>query len=72
MNSFATSDDTRAALTKYPDLKAEEFIQNKVPKVEAATLQPAEWPAAPAQVCPLDRGSVRTLHITVGVGHGFP
>jgi len=48
MNSFSTSDDTKAALAAGPHaaLLAEphlELLQNKSPKVEAATLAPAAW-----------------------------
>uniref|UniRef100_A0A7S2D9Z4 UTP--glucose-1-phosphate uridylyltransferase n=1 Tax=Haptolina brevifila TaxID=156173 RepID=A0A7S2D9Z4_9EUKA len=49
MNSFSTSDDTLAALKKYKDLTTAslglEFQQNKAPKVTAADLSPADWPA---------------------------
>mgnify|MGYP000206089366 FL=1 len=45
MNSFSTSEDTMAFLgSKYPDLSREEgleMMQNKVPKLDATTLQPA-------------------------------
>lgn len=46
MNSFSTSEDTRAALAKYPELGdfAEiELLQNKTPKVDAKTLRPVVW-----------------------------
>jgi UDP-N-acetylglucosamine pyrophosphorylase len=46
MNSFATSADTLAAFSKYPDLGTGadlEFVQNKAPKVTAADLSPATW-----------------------------
>ena len=45
MNSFSTSADTMSFLgAKYPDLAREdglEMLQNKVPKLDAETLQPA-------------------------------
>ena len=45
MNSFSTSEDTLAFFEeKYPELRAEEgleMIQNKVPKLDASTLEPA-------------------------------
>jgi UTP--glucose-1-phosphate uridylyltransferase len=48
MNSFSTSDDTKAFLSsKHADLLEEadiELLQNKSPKVDAATLQPASYP----------------------------
>jgi len=46
MNSFSTSDDTLAALSKYPELGTGsdlEFVQNKAPKVTASDLSPADW-----------------------------
>jgi UTP--glucose-1-phosphate uridylyltransferase len=48
MNSFSTSDDTRAFLAKHPELgdaDSIELLQNKTPKIDAATMQPVEWPA---------------------------
>merc|ERR1712048_475080 len=48
MNSFSTSDDTKAALDKYDHLaKGDdlEFVQNKAPKVTAADKTPADWPS---------------------------
>jgi UTP--glucose-1-phosphate uridylyltransferase len=47
MNSFATSEASMAALEPYGS--AREFLQNKVPKLEAETLEPASWPADPAK-----------------------
>jgi len=44
MNSFSTSEDTKAAFAKYPGLGTGsdlEFVQNKAPKVTAADLSPA-------------------------------
>jgi len=46
MNSFSTSADTLAFLSKYPDLGTGddlEFVQNKAPKVTEADLTPATW-----------------------------
>lgn len=46
MNSFSTSEDTKAFLSKdHADLLAEnvELLQNKSPKVDKATLKPAAW-----------------------------
>ena len=52
MNSFATSADTLEHLSKYPSLAAKglplEFQQNKAPKVTAADMSPASWPASPS------------------------
>jgi len=48
MNSFATSEPSMAALARYEGL-AREFLQNKVPKLDAETLEPVSWPADPAK-----------------------
>lgn len=48
MNSFSTSDDTRAFLAKHPELGSPddiELLQNKTPKIAVSTLEPVEWPA---------------------------
>jgi UDP-N-acetylglucosamine pyrophosphorylase len=62
MNSFATSADTLAALSKYPDLGTGadlEFVQNKAPKVTAADLSPATWAADPShEWCPPGHGDL--------------
>jgi hypothetical protein len=51
MNSFSTSEDTKAHLSgTHPDLVAEEgweLLQNKSPKVDAATLEPASYAGQP-------------------------
>merc|ERR1719265_339565 len=47
MNSFSTSADTLAALSKYDGLSKGddlEFVQNKAPKVTASDMTPASWP----------------------------
>lgn len=47
MNSFATHEDTLAALAAYDDFAQEipfGFLQHKVPKVCKETLKPARWP----------------------------
>jgi UTP--glucose-1-phosphate uridylyltransferase len=51
MNSFSTSSDTVAALSNYPQLgdpKRLELMQNKVPKIEAKSLAPIDWPPNPS------------------------
>ena len=69
MNSFSTSDDTLAFLKKYPELSKDpnlELMQNKVPKVDAATMEPAEWPQSPSKEwCP--PGKPAMLHKTLPV-----
>jgi UTP--glucose-1-phosphate uridylyltransferase len=51
MNSFATRDDTVAALGRYPELALDElpldFLQGKVPKLLADGYEPASWPDDP-------------------------
>ena len=50
MNSFATRDDSLAALGRYPELEADlplDFAQGKVPKLRADDLEPVSWPADP-------------------------
>eukprot|EP01010_Urceolus_cornutus_P003428 NODE_480_length_1621_cov_247.877226_g364_i0.p1 GENE.NODE_480_length_1621_cov_247.877226_g364_i0~~NODE_480_length_1621_cov_247.877226_g364_i0.p1 ORF type:complete len:464 (+),score=144.59 NODE_480_length_1621_cov_247.877226_g364_i0:84-1475(+) len=62
MNSFSTSDDTKAFLTKYPDLVADpdfELLQNKAPKVDAESLKPASWTEKPdCEWCPPGHGDL--------------
>jgi len=62
MNSFATSQDTLDALSKYPTLgtgKDLEFVQNKAPKVAADGFAPASWPADPDhEWCPPGHGDL--------------
>ncbi|KAJ8611401.1 hypothetical protein CTAYLR_006508 [Chrysophaeum taylorii] len=60
MNSFATSADTMAFFAaKYPALRVEEFVQNKVPKIDTETLVPALWPAKPSvEWCPPGHGDL--------------
>jgi UTP--glucose-1-phosphate uridylyltransferase len=47
MNSFATRDDTLAALERYPELPVDglplDFVQGKVPKLLADGFEPVEW-----------------------------
>jgi UDP-N-acetylglucosamine pyrophosphorylase len=69
MNSFSTSADTLAWLAKYPalgDPASLELLQNKIPKIEAATLSPASWPKNPAlEWCPPGHGD---LYAVLGAG----
>jgi UTP--glucose-1-phosphate uridylyltransferase len=62
MNSFSTSDDTRAHLARYPELGDPgdlELLQNKVPKIAVDTLLPVEWPADPdLEWCPPGHGDL--------------
>lgn len=62
MNSFSTSEDTRAHLARYPELGDPgelELLQNKVPKIAADTLTPIAWPADPDfEWCPPGHGDL--------------
>jgi UTP--glucose-1-phosphate uridylyltransferase len=65
MNSFATRDDTLAALEAYPELPVGDlpldFLQGKVPKLRADDLSPVSWPADPSlEWAPPGHGDVYT------------
>ena len=52
MNSFATRDDSLAALRRHDGVEADvplDFVQNRVPKIRADDLLPVEWPRNPDQ-----------------------
>lgn len=71
MNSFRTREDSRAALAAYPDLSGGlpgDFLQNKVPKVNAEGLGPAEWPRDPThEWCPPGHGDLYVALQTSGL-----
>lgn len=80
MNSFSTSADTLAALSKYPDLGTGpdlEFVQNKAPKITKDDLSPASWPAnADHEWCPPGHGDLYPAMLGSGaldalLGKGF-
>lgn len=64
MNSFSTSDDTLGHLAEHapPGLSEAsevELMQNQVPKIDAKTLAPVEWPENPAlEWCPPGHGDL--------------
>ena len=62
MDSFSTQADTLAYLQKYPELAIDgelDFLQSKVPRLDAKTLLPAAWPAAPEmEWCPPGHGDL--------------
>jgi UTP--glucose-1-phosphate uridylyltransferase len=65
MNSFATRDDTLAALERYPDLAVDglplDFLQGMVPKLLEDGYEPVSWPADPAlEWAPPGHGDVYT------------
>jgi UDP-N-acetylglucosamine pyrophosphorylase len=62
MNSFSTSQDTRAFLSKHPELGSAdsiELLQNKTPKIAISTLGPASSPTNPEnEWCPPGHGDL--------------
>lgn len=64
MNSFSTSEETLAHLGRYAaegfsEASEVELLQNQIPKIDAATLQPVEWPGDPAfEWCPPGHGDL--------------
>ena len=62
MDSFSTSADTLGYLARYPDLSPDgllDFLQNKVPKLRADTLEPVAWPENPdLEWCPPGHGDL--------------
>src|SRR5688572_29298647 len=81
MNSFATRDDTLAALERYPELALDglplDFVQGKVPKLLADGFEPVEWEADPSlEWAPPGHGDVFTSLATSGtldtlLEHGY-
>jgi UTP--glucose-1-phosphate uridylyltransferase len=71
MNSFATREDSLAALERHPGLSADlpaDFLQSKEPKVLAADLMPASWRANPElEWCPPGHGDLFVALQTSGV-----
>jgi len=71
MNSFSTSDDTLEFFrTKYPTLATEEgleMLQNKVPKLDATTYEPATCESDPSnEWCPPGHGDLYAALIGSG------
>ncbi len=64
MNSFSTSADTLGHLKRYQgyglsEASEVELMQNQIPKIDAETLAPAEWPADPdLEWCPPGHGDL--------------
>jgi UTP--glucose-1-phosphate uridylyltransferase len=71
MNSFATRDDSLAALAAHPEIESDvplDFLQNKVPKIGADDLQPVSWPADPRlEWAPPGHGDLYTALVTSGM-----
>ncbi len=80
MNSFRTREDSLPVLERHGirgGVLPPDFVQHKVPKVLAADLTPARWPADPAhEWCPPGHGDLYTALLTTGLldamlAHGF-
>ena len=80
MNSFSTRDASLEALERHPEVRADvplDFVQNKVPKLLADELEPAEWPEDPSlEWAPPGHGDLYAALVTSGMldellGHGY-
>jgi UTP--glucose-1-phosphate uridylyltransferase len=72
MNSFRTSADTLAALSRYDDLAVDgvplELMQNKEPKLLESDLTPVSWPRDPSlEWCPPGHGDIYTAISATGL-----
>ncbi|MCW3049902.1 MAG: UTP--glucose-phosphate uridylyltransferase, partial [Solirubrobacterales bacterium] len=72
MNSFATREDSLAALERYPGLSADvppDFVQNKVPKIrDDDDRMPVDWPDDPSlEWAPPGHGDLYTALVTSGL-----
>jgi UTP--glucose-1-phosphate uridylyltransferase len=71
MNSFSTREASLEALDRYDDIEADvplDFLQNKVPKLLADELEPAEWPDDPSlEWAPPGHGDLYTALVTSGM-----
>lgn len=72
MNSFRTSADTLAALSRYETLPVPglplEFLQNKEPKLLVDGLAPVSWPDDPdLEWCPPGHGDIYTALLGTGL-----
>jgi UDP-N-acetylglucosamine pyrophosphorylase len=72
MNSFSTQRDTLDYLKKHhPDLLAAgpvDFLQSKVPKLDATTFTPVSWPKAPdLEWCPPGHGDIYPSMVGAGL-----
>src|SRR5919112_662914 len=80
MNSFSTRDASLRALERHDGIRADvplDFVQNKVPKLLAGDLEPAEWPDDPSlEWAPPGHGDLYAALVTSGMldellGHGY-
>lgn len=72
MNSFSTSRETLAHLDHYranglADTGEVELMQNQIPKIDARTMEPVEWPADPElEWCPPGHGDLYPALVASG------
>ncbi|MFQ5661046.1 MAG: UTP--glucose-1-phosphate uridylyltransferase [Gammaproteobacteria bacterium] len=71
MNSFATREDSLAALKPYPELWNNDldidFVQHKIPKINKSDMGPVDWPRAPhLEWCPPGHGDLYIALFTSG------
>jgi UTP--glucose-1-phosphate uridylyltransferase len=71
MNSFATREDSLAALERYPGLSADlppDFVQGRVPKLTQDGLAPVSWHGDPdLEWAPPGHGDIYTSLVTSGM-----
>jgi UDP-N-acetylglucosamine pyrophosphorylase len=71
MNSFSTREDTLEYLKKYPALNGDgplDFLQSKVPKLGATSLEPVSWPKDPElEWCPPGHGDIYPSLLACGL-----
>ena len=71
MNSFSTQQDTLEYLKKYPQLSNDgvlDFLQSKVPKIDAATFEPVSWAENPElEWCPPGHGDLYPAMLASGL-----
>jgi UDP-N-acetylglucosamine pyrophosphorylase len=71
MNSYSTRDQSLNHLRRFPELSGGEpldFLQNKVPKLEAETLEPVAWPDDPElEWCPPGHGDLYASLASTGL-----
>jgi len=69
MNSFSTEPQTADAVSARDTAGVEviSFLQHQVPKIDAETMQPVEWPEDPSlQWCPPGHGDIYAALVTSG------
>ena len=71
MDSYRTREDSLAALAAYPDLAKEiplDFLQHKVPRIDAETWAPVEWPEDDSLAwCPPGHGDLYIALVSSGM-----